>query len=124
MPDHPIVHVDIPAPDPPAVSRFYSDLFGWEVHSLPSMRYTRFKAPNGVTGGFVELGGELRHRTGEMLVYVGSDDIDGDLRRAEQLGGKTLVPRTEIPNTGWFAVLEDPAGNRLGLFHRTGFVPG
>ncbi len=122
MSQHPIVHVDIPAQDPQAAGRFYSELFGWELHHLPSMAYIRFESPNDVTGGFVELGGRIQHRTGELLVYVGSDDIDGDLRRAEQLGGKVLIPKTEIPNTGSFAVLEDPAGNRLGLFHRTGYV--
>lgn len=68
------------------------------------------------------MGGPMQLRTGELLVYVGSDDIDGDLRKAEQLGGKILVPKTEIPNTGWFGVFEDPAGNRLGLFHRTGYM--
>ena len=86
------------------------------------MGYIRFRSANGVTGGFVGLGGPEQHRTGELLVYVGSDDIDGDLRKAEQLGGKILIPKTEIPNTGWFAILEDPAGNRLGLFYRTGYV--
>lgn len=119
---HPIVHVDIPAQDPPALSRFYADLFGWQVQPLPTMAYTRFQAPDGVTGGFVDLGGPLQHRTGELLVYVGSSDIDGDVQKAVELGGKVVVPKTEIPRTGWFAILEDLAGNRLGLFHRTGYV--
>ena len=122
MTERQIVHVDIPAEDPGTASRFYADLFGWQVQPLPSMSYVRFESPNGVTGGFVEPGGTVDHRLGEMLVYVASDDVDADLRRAEQLGARTLVPRTEIPRTGWFAVLEDPAGNRLGLFHRTGKV--
>jgi predicted enzyme related to lactoylglutathione lyase len=119
---HRIVHVDIPAQDPPALSRFYADLFGWQVHPLPTMAYTRFQAPDGVTGGFVELGGPEQHRTGELLVYVDSDDIDGDVRKAIELGAKVVMPKTEIPRTGWFALLEDPAGNRFGLFHRTGYV--
>ena len=124
MPEHSIVHVDIPAEDPQAASRFYSELFGWKTQTIPSMAYIRFQSPNGLTGGFVEPGGDVEHRIGEMLVYFGSDDIETDLRRAEELGGKTIVAKTEIPNTGAFAVLQDPAGNRLGLFHRTGFVTG
>ncbi len=122
MAERSIVHVDIAAGDPRAASHFYADLFGWQVQPLPTMNYVRFESPNGVTGGFVEPGGTVQHRVGEMLVYVASDDIDADLRRAEQLGGKTLIAKTEIPRTGWFAMLEDPAGNRLGLFHRTGKV--
>jgi len=61
-------------------------------------------------------------QVGELLVYVASDDIEGDLKRAGELGGKVLVPATEIPNTGAFGIFQDPAGNRLGLFKRTGFV--
>ncbi len=124
MAGHPIAHVDIPGEAPERLSSFYSQLFGWEVHPLPEMRYIRFQSPNGVTGGFVELGGRLDHQKRELLVYIGSDDIDADLATAERLGGKVLVPRTEIPNTGAFAIIEDPAGNRIGLFHRTGFVTG
>ncbi len=124
MPEHPIVHVDIPGEDPEATGRFYADLFGWQVQALPAMRYTRFESPNGVTGGFVEPGGPLQHQVRELLVYVGSEDIDADLARAETLGGKVLVAETQIPNTGSFAIIEDPAGNRIGLFHRTGFVRG
>jgi predicted enzyme related to lactoylglutathione lyase len=88
------------------------------------MQYIRFQPVNGQTGGFVEPGGELNHRVGEPLVYVGSDDIDGDLKKAEQLGGTILVPKTEIPRTGWFGIFQDPAGNRLGLFQRTGYITG
>lgn len=121
MSEHPIIHVDIPSQDPDAASRFYSELFGWQIQPLPRMAYIRFQAGN-MTGGFVGLGGLEQYKTGELLVYVESDDIDGDLMKAEQLGGRILIPKTEIPNTGWFGVFQDPAGNRLGLFHRTGYV--
>jgi predicted enzyme related to lactoylglutathione lyase len=124
MLEHSIVHVEIAAQDPQAVSRFYSELFGWQLQSIPSLRYIRFQSAGGQTGGFVEPGGPLQHQPGELLVYVGSDDIAADLGKAEQLGGKILVPKTEIPNTGWFGIFQDPAGNRLGLFQRTGYVTG
>ena len=120
MAEHPIVHVEIPAEDPDGVSRFYGELFGWQMYGLPAMGYVRFEPASGPGGGFMGVGGPLQHRVGELLVYVESDDIDGDLGRAEALGGKILVPRTGIPNTGAFGIFEDPAGNRLGLFQRTG----
>jgi predicted enzyme related to lactoylglutathione lyase len=34
----------------------------------------------------------------------------------EELGGKVLHPKTEIPETGWFAVFQDPTGNVLALY--------
>lgn len=122
MSEHPIAHVEIPSPDPQLTSRFYAELFGWKLFPLPGMGYIRFDPASGPTGGFVQVGGPLQHRVGELLIYVGSDDIDGNLKKAEELGGKILVPKTEIPRTGWFGVFQDPAGNRLGLFMRTGSV--
>ena len=122
MHDHPIVHIEIPSQDPQAVSHFYAELFGWQVRPLPSMQYVRFQSAEDQTGGFAEVGDSLHPKEGELLVYVKSDDIDGDLKKAEQLGGKILVPNTEIPRTGWYGVFRDPAGNRIGLFKRTGMV--
>ncbi len=122
MPEHPIVHLEIPAQDPKTVSTFYASLFGWQVQPVPSMSYVRFQSADGTTGGFVPVGGPEGHRVGEVRVYFGSQDVEADLRRVEALGGKVIIPKTEIPNTGWFGIFEDPAGNRLGLFSRTGYV--
>ena len=45
------------------------------------------------------------------------DDLDTYLDRAEQLGGKRLVPPTDLPGDfGRFAVFTDPDGNQVGLW--------
>jgi predicted enzyme related to lactoylglutathione lyase len=53
---------------------------------------------------------------GLVTVYVGTDDIAGTLAKVEKLGGKTYVPKTEIPGMGWFAIFSDPSGNKIGLY--------
>ena len=50
-----------------------------------------------------------------MTFYVQVDDLQSYLNRAEELGGKTLVPPVEIP-TGSFAWMADPDGNIVGLW--------
>jgi len=50
-----------------------------------------------------------------LSVYVQVDDLQAYLDKAETLGGKTLVPPTEIPNTVTFAMFQDPEGNMIGL---------
>jgi predicted enzyme related to lactoylglutathione lyase len=37
------------------------------------------------------------------------------LKKIESLGGKTVVPTTEIPNMVTFALFKDPEGNMVGL---------
>lgn len=117
MSQHSIVHIEIPATDTAAASKFYADLFDWKIEVDPSFDYHMFQANPGPGGGFVKVGEAMGdYKIGEVLLYVSTDDIDASLARAEALGGKTLAPKTEIPHTGWFAFFADPAGNRIGLF--------
>ena len=115
MSNHPIVHVEIPAQDPATASRFYADAFGWNIQVDPSFNYHMFQADPGPGGGFVQSG-EYGYKQGEVLIYIGTDDIDATLAKIESLGGKTLQPKTEITQTGWFAYFADPAGNRIALY--------
>ena len=109
-----IVHLEIPAKDRKVAARFYGELFGWEYeHMDESMKYTTFKSGT-LPGGFPDV--SETNPAGEVIIYVYSKDIESDLRRAKSLGGKMIVPRTEIPGYGWFAILSDPSGNRVGLY--------
>ncbi|MFL5654026.1 MAG: VOC family protein [Ktedonobacteraceae bacterium] len=116
MSNHSVVHMDIPANDPATASKFYADLFGWNIQVDQAFDYHMFQAEPGPGGGFVKVGENPPYKPGEVLIYVSSDDIDATLAKAESLGGKTLLPKTEIPHTGWFAFFADPTGNRIGLF--------
>jgi predicted enzyme related to lactoylglutathione lyase len=113
MSGHPIVHVEIPASDTKAGGKFYADVFGWKVETDPTFDYTMFQGEGGPGGGFVGTSGPM---PADVLIYIGTDDIEASLREVEAHGGKTVTPKTEIPNTGWFAVFTDPTGNRVGLF--------
>lgn len=111
---HPIVHIELSAHDRETAARFYSEIFGWKVEQVPQMNYATFEAEGGPGGGFNPV--SEQYPAGSVLVYIGTEDIESSLRRIESLGGKTLVPKTEIPNIGWFAIFSDPTGNRVGLY--------
>jgi predicted enzyme related to lactoylglutathione lyase len=115
MASHPIVHVEFPSNDLQASGRFYAELFGWGVEHHPEMNYATFEAQGGPGGGFPQVDGQVV-TPGAVLVYVGTDDIDASLAKAESLGGQTVVPKTEIPSIGWFGVFTDPTGNRVALY--------
>jgi predicted enzyme related to lactoylglutathione lyase len=112
-----IVHLEIPAGDSAEVAAFYSGLFGWDTQRDEQMDYTMFETGS-VAGGFAPLGEQVK--SGDILVYIESEDIEADLKRIEGKGGKTLLPKQEIPNIGWFAFFADPTGNRIGLFKGMG----
>ena len=110
-----IVHVEIPAANVGAAGKFYQDLFGWKLQSYPDMNYTMWESEGGSSyGGFPQVSDE--NPAGQVLVYIASDDIEADLKKVEQLGGKVLHSKAEIPGMGWFGVFQDPTGNVLGLY--------
>jgi predicted enzyme related to lactoylglutathione lyase len=43
------------------------------------------------------------------------DDPQTYLDKAEKMGGKTIVPVTEIPNMVTFALFADPEGHMVGV---------
>ena len=116
MPASPIVHIELAAKDPAATSKFYADVFGWKIEVDPNFNYYQFSAEGGPAGGFNQIGESFK--AGEVIPYLGTDDIEGTLKKVERAGGKVSHPKEEIPGVGWFALFFDPAGNRIGLFTR------
>ena len=114
MSEHHIVHIEFSAEDHEAAGKFYSDLFGWEVTLIPEMDYTTFDTGKFVGGGLNPV--NETNPAGTVLVYIGTDDIDSSLTKAESLGGKILTQKTEIPETGWYGFFKDPTGNIVGLY--------
>lgn len=109
-----VVHVEIPAVDPKSAGKFYQELLGWKITPMPEMNYIMWEAEDDSGGGFPEVSDESP--AGRVLVYIASDDIEADLKKVRQLGGKVLHEKSEIPGMGWFAIFEDPTGNALGLY--------
>lgn len=115
MSNRQIVHIEIPSKDAKKNSKFYADLFGWELTVFEQLNYVMFNSgENSPGGGFPPLADF--NKTDRMMIYVNSDDIDADLKKVESLGGKKVTDKTEIPGQGWFAVITDPEGNTLALY--------
>jgi predicted enzyme related to lactoylglutathione lyase len=121
MSPHPIVHIEIAAKDREAAGKFYSDIFGWKIQQLPEMNYATFEAEGGPGGG---LNPVENNQPAPVMVYIDTDDIDATLKRIQELGGKVLRPKDDVPGMGQFAFFSDPTGNPLALWHATMAPPG
>jgi uncharacterized protein len=110
-----IAHIEIPAKDREETAKFYHDLFGWSFqHMGAPVPYTMFKAGN-VDGGYPDIDGQM-FQGNDLIIYVSSDDLDADLKRAQDLGGSKVMGVTEVPGFGTFAIFNDPSGNRIALW--------
>ena len=120
MANQPIVHFEITTNNLEETSKFYSEVFGWDINVDNTFNYWMFHSGPQQGGAFVApqeaTPYSVDYKEGQILLYIGSEDIDGDLAKVEKSGGKILVPKSEIPNTGWMAVFSDPTGVRMALY--------
>jgi predicted enzyme related to lactoylglutathione lyase len=49
-----------------------------------------------------------------VLFFVGVEDVEATLSRAEELGGTIIQPTQQVPGTS-FGVFADPRGHRIGV---------
>lgn len=109
-----VVHFEIPADDPDALGEFYNKLFGWKVETTPMDYWLIETAPEGEG-----IGGGMFKRTEPSqrpMNYIGVDSVDDFVKKVEEFGGKVAVPKQEVPNTGYMAIVLDPDGNPFGLW--------
>ncbi len=116
----PVVHFEIGCQDLEQANAFYGALFGWQtVEGGPNSAMLTNLGPfaesktEGIGGHFTSLGHEPHQY---VTVYAQVADIDAIAAKAEQLGGKVVVPKQEVPGMGHFAWISDPEGNIIGLW--------
>lgn len=76
--------------------------------------YTGISPGEGIPGGL--LAQRAPGVPSFWLTYVKVSDIDASTKKARELGAKILVEPAEVPNAGWFSVLQDPTGAQVGLW--------
>lgn len=113
----PIVHVEIAAADSDAQKAFYSALLGWEINEVPmgdDFTYTMFNTGTDTNVALSPVGEGME--PGDVLLYFRSDDLDADMARVSELGGKVILPRQEVPGFGALSMFLDPTGNRVAFW--------
>jgi predicted enzyme related to lactoylglutathione lyase len=127
--DHTVVHFEIPADDPERAAAFYRELFGWEIQKWEPAEEQREGAEYwlvstvpgdergqptraGVNGGMMRR----QHPGHAPVSYFGVESVDDYVRKVLKLGGKVLVPRTQVPGMGAFAWVTDTEGNTFAVW--------
>jgi hypothetical protein len=112
------VWYELMTPDPDAAARFYGDLFGWQWRheDMGPELGTYSMAHTGDTyhAGMIAL--PRPDVPPHWAAYATVPDVDQAARQAGELGGKVLVPPTDIPEVGRFAAVMDPAGAAIYPF--------
>jgi len=120
MKSNPVAWFEIPVTDMQRAKTFYEKVLDIEIH------VTDF---GGILMGWFPTAGEASGAPGSLvqqesyvpshhgtLVYFSSEDLQTELNRIEEAGGKILQPKTQISEEhGYMGVFEDCEGNRVAL---------
>lgn len=114
----PIAWFEIPAVDFARALAFYQTVLQLtlrDVSAYTGAPYALFPAgPDGV-GGAIGVGPNYTPAHIGVTVYLRvADDLDATLARVVAAGGQVLTPKSPLPQ-GFFAIIEDTEGNRIGL---------
>ena len=96
--------------------RFYDEVVGWDIEEQSSapvdIDYRMIRAAGSDVGGVMQLSDEMRQHGARptWLGYIGVDDVDATVARAEAAGGKVMMPAMDMPEIGRMALLADPQG--------------
>ena len=96
-------------------------MFGWKIEKLPgTMEYWHID-----TGGSDDApdGGLLKRQQAQhqsITNYIGVTSVDESAAKVEKLGGKICLPKTAVPQMGYFVICKDPENNVFALWERNG----
>lgn len=101
-----------------AAGSFYSGVLGWSVadSGMEGMTYHLANASDGVgVAGMMSLAGQQGAPPPNWCIYVSVDDADAAAATVTERGGTLIVPPSDIPGTGRFALCTDPQGAAFGV---------
>ena len=110
--------------DMPRAKEFYTTIFQRELNDIPmvnerhpEMEYAFFPSDaeqSGAAGALVKMAA-AQPGVGGTLVYFATEEINSELSRVANAGGKVLRPKLQVPGGGFIALIQDTEGNMIGL---------
>ena len=111
---NPVIHFEVVGKDGEALRKFYTNLFGWKIDANNPLNYgiVNAEGESGIGGG---VGEDPTGNHPGVTFYAEVADLQATLDKAVSLGGKVVMPVTEIPNMVTLAQFSDPEGHMIGL---------
>lgn len=114
---------ELGAPDVPAAKSFYLDVLGWQTDDQPmgEFTYTVVRPAGGGEGsgqgGIMPLSPEMAAAGAitQWVPYFEVADCDAVAAAVTANGGTVIVPASDVPGVGRFAVVLDPDGAQFAV---------
>jgi uncharacterized protein len=112
---------EIPAMDMARAKHFYQVIFSMHMNdghlANMEMAYFPYQPGSGKASGALVKSDFHKPSQGGTIVYLNANpNMDAVIEKIEPMGGKILMPKTEItPEIGFMAFFTDTEGNRVAL---------
>ena len=111
---------EIPVADLDRAMRYYAEVLGEELrkHEMGGQQMAMFPYDcqnEGVGGALVEDPKRKPAAEGSLIYLNAAGRLDACVERASRDGGEVVLPKTDIGDPGFIALIKDPDGNCIGL---------
>ena len=115
----PVLHFEVMGKDGDKLHSYYSELFGWEIDANNPMKYGIVQREGNTSEDGVGIGGGIgtapEGYDGHVTFYVGVDDVEAALAKAESLGGSRVMGPDEVMEWLVLGLFNDPEGHLIGV---------
>jgi uncharacterized protein len=111
-------HAELVSKDPAATQRFMEKAFGlkFRVMDLEKGPYRIHGRDEGAESAEVGIRSPRGPEGTGTISYFTIPNIDEALMNVKEAGGKVIMPKTEIPGSGWLAIFVAPGEVAQGVF--------
>ncbi len=127
MPQHEIVttdHVEYASKDPAATRKFLEKVLGFHFEVMEAMGGYGMRNDKVARGSGTGVRAITEIESPTTIAYHTVMNIEEALKAAQKAGARVVLPKTEIPEMGWSAVVHAPGDVPVGLFQAKPGAPG
>jgi uncharacterized protein len=122
-----VVHFEVPYDDADRATKFYRDVFGWNITPMPEMDYTTVStgpvSDQGMPAEPGYIGGGMFKREGDLdrpIITLDVASIDDAMKTVTASGGSAVGEKMTVGEMGFAAYFKDSEGNLMGLWETAG----
>jgi len=121
-----VSHFEIPYEDQERAQKFYQEVFGWQINKFSDegyyLAFTTKSNPNtmmplepgAINGGLLKRDSTAKN----PLLVIDVPNIDDHIKKIEDAGGKVIMPKVSVGDSGFFARVADTEGNVIAIWQQ------
>jgi hypothetical protein len=117
-------HVEYASKNPEATRKFLEKVLGFHFDVMEAMGGYSMRNDKVARGSGTGVRPLAKGESPTTIAYLTVSNIEESLKTAQREGARVLVPKTEIPEMGWSAVVHAPGDVPIGLFQPKPGSPG